>query len=245
MPFSRRFEVNFFLTRKKVLSAKSFYVLLAGLTAILAYVWIKDSFSLSLRFFFFLFPHLFLFVSQDMMMDDIESGVLENIAFARGGFRSYLFEKNVYLFLAALALALSAFSFFAAYGLASGEFSARCLVQFLMGVTAGAYYISLGGLLSFYFRGGSNALIVVIGQLAAFIALLFSATERLGFVDQLTAASFPDWSSRLKLIVFLGVLPNIIVSEKYFGASLGIAALVCIFSMLQRLKLGALELKRR
>jgi len=237
--------VNFFLTRKKVLSAKSFYALLAGLAAIIAYVWIKDSFSLSLQFFFFLFPHLFLFISQDMMMDEIETGVLENIAFAHGAFRDYLFEKNIYLFLLALAVVVAAFSFFAAYGLASGQFSARFLIQFLMGVTAGAYYISIGGFLSFNFKGGSNVLVVVIGQLAAFIGLLFSATQRLGFIDQLTAASFPDWSSRLKLIVFLGVLPNILVSEKYFAASLGIIGLACFFLVLQKLKLGALELKKR
>lgn len=245
MPVSHRLEVNFFLTRRKVVSAKSFYILLAGLAALVAYVWVKDSYSLSLQFFLFLFPHVFLFISQDMMMDEIETGVLENVAFARGAFRNYLFEKNIYLFLMALAVALAAFSFLAAYGLASGQFSARFLLQFLMGVAAGAYYISLGGFLSFYFKGGSNVLVVVIGQLSAFIGLLFSATERLGFIDQLTAASFPDWSSRLKFIVFLGVLPNILASQKYFAGSLGIGALTCFFLMLQRMKIGALELKKR
>jgi hypothetical protein len=245
MPARHRLEVNFFLTRRKVFSAKSFYILLAGLAALIVYVWVKDSYRLSLQFFLFLFPHLFLFISQDMMMDEIETGVLENIAFVRGAFRNYLFEKNIYLFLMALVLALTAFSFFAAYGLASGEFSARFLLQFLMGVAAGAYYISLGGFLSFYFKGGSNVLVVIIGQLAAFIGLLFSAAQRSGFIDQLTAASFPDWSSRFKFIVFLGVWPNILASDKYFAASFGIAALACFFLMLQRMKLGALELKKR
>lgn len=245
MPVSRRLEVNFFLTRRKVLSARSFYVLLAGLAALIAYVWVKDSYRLSLQFFLFLFPHVFLFVSQDMMMDEIESGVLENIAFVHGAFRNYLFQKNIYLFLIALVLALAGFSLLAAYGLASGQFSARFLLQFLMGAAAGAYYISLGGFLSFYFKGGSNVLVVVIGQLAAFIGLLFSAAQRVGFIDQLTSASFPDWSSRLKFVVFLGVLPNIVASERYFEAGLGIAALACFFLVLQSMKLGGLELKKR
>ncbi len=245
MPVSHRLEVGFFLARRKVLSARSLYVLLTGLAALIGYVWVKDSYSLSFQFFLFLFPHIFLFISQDMMMDEIETGVLENIVFVRGAFRDYLFEKNIYLFLIALAFALAAFSLFAAYGLASGEFSARFLLQFLAGVAAGAYYISLGGFLSFYFKGGSNVLVVIIGQLATFIGLLLSATQRLGFIDQLTSASFPDWSSRLKLIVFLGVLPNILVFEKYFAASVGIAALACFFLVLQKMKIGALELKKR
>jgi hypothetical protein len=245
MPFSHRLEVNFFLARRKVLSARSFYVLLAGLAAIIAYVWIKDSYRLSLQFFLFLFPHVFLFISQDMMMDEIETGVLENIGFVRGAFRNYLFEKNIYLFLMALVVALAAFSLLATCGLASGQFSVRFLLQFLVGVAAGAYYISLGGFLSFYFKGGSNVLVVIIGQLAAFIGLLFSAAEKLGFIDQLTAASFPDWSSRFKFIVFLGILPNILASEKYFAEAFGIIALACFFLILQRVKIGALELKKR
>ncbi|MBM3284986.1 MAG: hypothetical protein FJY81_03865 [Candidatus Aminicenantes bacterium] len=245
MPACDRLKVDFLLVQKKVLAAKSAFVPPLVLVLVIAYVWARDSASLAMKFFLFLFPHIFLFFSQDMMRDELESGALENILFMDGRFRSYLLSKNSFLFLMASGVAVTALAVLAVCGLAVGDLPASFAPQFGMGLVAGAYYIALGGYLSFFFRGGSNALIVIVAQLSLFIGLLFSAAQKSGFVDHLVSASFPGWGSRIKLFIFLGIFPNMVASENYFIYSLAVAGLGCFFFILQMMKLRSLELKKR
>lgn len=245
MPPHHRLKINSIIIGKKILSTKSIYFLFLLLIVLIVYVWVKDSYSTSFQFYLFLFPYIFLFISQDMMKEEIESGFLENITFVEGGFKHYLFQKNIILFLMALSVSLATFLILTGYGLISGNFFSVFLLQFLIGSAAGAYYISLSGWLSFYFKGGSNVLIIIIGQLVAFIGLVFSVTNRAGFLDNLINASFPTWDAKLKFIAFMGILPNILVSKKYFSSFYLIVVLSCLFFTLQWLKIKNLELKKQ
>lgn len=240
-----RLKVDFYLTRKKVLANKGTFIPTLVIAFFIAYVWVKDSYSIGLKFFVYLFPHIFLFFSQDMMKDEVESGGLENILFLEGRFKQYLWTKNFCLYLVAAGVAGSAMAALGIYGLAAGEFSGKCFGQFGMGLVAGAYYIALGGWLSFYFKGGSNVLILILGQLSLFIGLLFSVAQRSGFLDYLESGAFPDWVSRVKFLIFLGLFPNILASEKHFIYSFGVALAAGFWLILQQAKLRSLDLKRQ
>lgn len=245
MPSRDSLKVAFFIAWKKVLSAKINYFLLLGFIALLGYIWQKDSFSLSLKAFLHLFPYLFLFISQDMVRDEIDSGCLENVLFLKGHFRSYLLKKNLFLAAVAFSCSLALFLVLAAYGLITNQFSSLYLLQFIAGVVAGIYYLSLGGLLSFSFKGGSNVLLVILGQVFLFIGLLLSATKRGGFISSLDKASFPDLASRLKFLVLALVFPNVIIAKRFIVYALGIAALTLLVLGLQRAKIRNLELLRK
>jgi hypothetical protein len=245
MPSRDSLKVDFFIAWKKVLAARIHYVLLSGFVVLLGYIWLKDSFSLSLRAFLYLFPYVFLFASQDMVKDEVDSGALENVLFLNGNFRGYLLGKSIFLAAAAFLCSLAMFLILAAYALVTRQFFAVYLLQFLAGVAAGIYYLSLGGLLSFSFKGGSNVLIVILGQVFLFIGLLLSAAKRGGFIDSLENASFPDLSSRLKFFVLAAVFPNAVVAKKFIVYALGIAACSLVFFFLQRMKIRDFELERK
>jgi hypothetical protein len=180
-----------------------------------------------------------------MVKDEIDSGALENVLFSRGNFRGYLLGKSILLAIVAFSCALVIFLILAAFGLITNQFLPLYLLQFLAGVVAGIYYLSLGGLLSFSFKGGSNVLIVILGQAFLFIGLLLSASKKAGFIDSLDRGSFPDFSSRLKFLALTVVFPNVIVAKRFIIYGLGIAVLSLIFLILERAKIKHLELQRK
>jgi hypothetical protein len=236
--------VAFFLTGKKVLAARGNFFLLPGFIVLLGYVWLKDSFSLCVRAFLFLFPYLFLFASQDMVGDEVASGALENVLFLKGRFRGYLLKKGLFLGLAALSLSLVLFLALAAYGLISREFFAVYLLQFAAGVAAGVYYLCLGGLLSFSFKGGSNVLIVILAQVFLFIGLLLAAAKGGGLLDALDQGSLPGLVSKLKFLAFAAVLPNVVSARRFVACSLALLALSGLLLAVQWAKVRKLELRK-
>ena len=96
MPSRNHLQAAFLIVRRKAAASRTLPALFAGFGLLLGFLWAKDSFSLALRAFLFLFPYLFLFLSQDMFRDEIDSGALENVIFVNGGFREYLFSKLLY-----------------------------------------------------------------------------------------------------------------------------------------------------
>jgi len=245
MPSRDSLKVDFFIAWKKVLSAKINYFLLWGFIALIGYIWQKDSFSVSLKAYLHLFPYLFLFISQDMVKDEIDSGSLENVLFLKGDFRRYLWGKNFLLAAVAFLCSLAIFLVLAACGLITKQFSSLYLLQFIAGVIAGIYYLSLAGLLSFFFKGGSNVLIVILGQVFLLIGLFLSVSQRPGFIDYLDQAPFPDLFSRVKFFALAAVFPNAVVAKRFIGYALGIAVLSLLFLSLQRAKIQKLELQRK
>src|SRR4030042_4220825 len=100
-----RLPVNFFITWSRLLSAKANFLVLSGFILFLAFLWIKDSYSLCLKAFLYLYPFLSLFFSQGMLDDEIHSGALESVLFIGGSFRGYLLVKNAMV--AAFALSIN------------------------------------------------------------------------------------------------------------------------------------------
>ena len=240
-----RLPVVFFITRRKLLSAKMNGLVLTGFLLLLAYLWIEDSFSLSLRAFLYLFPFLSLFFSQDMMYDEIQSGVLENILFIGGRFRYYLLSKNALAAASSLGITLVLFSGFALYGLATRQFEARILGQFAAGVLVAVYYVAAAGFLSFFFRAGSNVLIILLGQVLLFVGLLFTASQRMGLAERLTASSFPGIGAKLEFLAVSFLLPNIVIARRTWLSILGLGAMTALLFGLQVWKVKSLELQKR
>ncbi len=245
MPSRHQRQIAFLIGRKKAAASRSYLVLLAGFLALVAYVWANDNYLDALRFFLFLFPHIFLFLSQDMFREEIESGALENILFLDGRFRGYLLDKNLVLGSIGLALSAALFIVLAVFGIASGEFSAIFLLQFAVGTLVGVYYLLAGGLLSFFFKGGSNVLVVILGQVLFVIGLFFSATRRTGLIDLLTANDFPGAAAKFKLFLLSLLLPNLAISKRLPAVLLGLAAIAVLLWIIERRKIASVEIAKR
>ena len=237
--------VGLFITWRKLLSARVNGLVLSGFLLLLGYLWVEDSFWLSFRAFLYLCPFLSLFFAQDMMNDEISSGVLENVFFVGGRFRCYLLSKNAFVAASGLGITLALFSGFALYGLAGGQFEALILGQFAAGILVGLYYVALAGFLSFFFRAGSNVLIIFLGQVLLFVALLFTASQRTGLAERLTASSFPGLGSKLEFLAVSGVLPNIVIAQRSWWSVLGLGVMTAFFFSLQVWKIKSLELRKR
>jgi hypothetical protein len=180
-----------------------------------------------------------------MMSEEISSGVLENVFFVGGRFRCYLISKNALVAAYALGITLVLFSGLALYGLATRQFEARVLGQFAVGILVGAYYVALAGFLSFFFRAGSNVLIILLGQVLLFVGLLFSASQRTGLAERLTASSNPGIGSKLEFLAVSFVLPNIVIARRFWLNVLGLGAMTALFFGLQIWKIKSLELWKR
>jgi len=216
-----------------------------GFLFLLAFLWIKDSFRVSSGAFLYLFPYLFLFFSQDMMGDEIRSGALENVIFVSGRFRVYLLSKNALVAACGLGIASVLFSAIALYGSLTRQFETHSFGLFATGILVDAYYVALAGFLSLFFRAGSNVLAVLLGQIAIFVALLFSASQRSGLAARLTDASVPGMGARLEFLGVSLVLPNIIIGRRSWLNLLGLGAMTGLLFALQSWKIGSLELRKK
>ena len=87
------------------------------------------------------------------------------------------------------------------------------MFSFLAGASAGLYYLAVGGCLSFFFKAGSNVLIVIIGQVFLGIGLFLSMTSRRGWVEALLSN---DLSGPVPMLRFLGLtllFPNAVIAR--------------------------------
>lgn len=237
------FPLTWRITRRRFLSSP--LTVAAGLAFPAFVVWIglHDSYGTAAKFFFFLFPHMFLVAAQDTVRTDIDHGALENVLFLGGKFRGFLWAKNFVLAGAVGLYSLGMFALFSAWGLAIGEFEPAHAVRFALGLLAGFYYIGLAGTLSYFLRAGSNVLALLLAQSAALVALLFSTTSRTGFLDYAASGRFPGLGSRLLFGGLIAILPNLVVSGRLhvFGAEVlaGLALALLVQSRLaRRLELG-------
>jgi len=236
--------VALLITRRKLLSARGSLFIFAGFLILLAFIWIKGAFVFSFRLFLFLFPHLFLFLAQDMIKDEVDSGALENILFLEGGFRSHLRLKNAVIAAAALGAGLILFAGFSAYGLATRQFAALFFLQFGTGILAGLYYLALAGFLSFFLRAGTNVIIVILGQFVILFGLLLSAAQKPEWIERLNSSSLSGLAAKLEFLALAVVIPNVIVAARSWLSILGVGVLAGLFFGLQLLKVRSLELRK-
>jgi len=238
------FPLTWRVTRRRLVASP--LTLAAGLAfpAVVVWIGIRDSYETAAKFFFFLFPHVFLIAAQDMVRTDIDGGALENVLFLGGRFRRFLWAKNFVLAGTVGAYTLLLFALLSAWGLAVGKFSPVHAARFGMGLLAGFYYIGLAGTLSYFLRAGSNALVLLLFQAAAVIGLLFSVTSRTGFLDYAASGRFPGLGSKLLFGGLVAVLPNVVVAGRLaaFGAEV-LAGLALSLFVQDRLARG-LELRK-
>ncbi len=112
------------------------------------------------------------------------------------------------------------------------------LVQFIAGASAGFYYLAVGGCLSFFFKAGSNVLIVIIGQVFVGIGFFLSMTSRRGWVE---AVLSNDLSGPVRKLRFLGLtllFPNAVIARPrpFLIVGLAIAALGAICLARKRIR---------
>jgi len=245
MSTESRFQTNFFLIQKKILRSKNLYFLNLVPLLIVLYVLLADSLSTAIRFFLFLSPYFFLLISSDMIKDEIESGVLENVIFSRGEYRNYLFQKNLILFILAFFFSSSIFLLLTIAALIHGIFQPLFLFQFFGSLVVGIYYLGLSGWLSFYFRGGSNVMIIIIAQVMGVISLFFSLQERAGFISYLEKGQFPGLLAKLKFGLFVLVIPNVLVVRNFLNYLYLAALAASIFLFWQWRQIRNLELKKQ
>ncbi len=231
-------------TRRKLLSAKANLFFLGGFVGLLAFIWIKGAFIFSFRVFLFVFPHLFLVLSQDMFRDEVDSGALENPLFIGGGYRSYLGWKNGIIGAAAMGTGLAVFAVFLISGFFVRQLAAVFALQFAAGTLAGLYYQSLAGFLSFFLRAGSNVLVIILGQALGIFCLFLSGAQRPEWLKGLVSNSFSGWAARMEMLAVAAVFPNIIVVRGAWWSVLAVGLLAGVFFGLQRMKIRALELRR-
>lgn len=245
MPLKNSLKIEFRITLKKVISSKVNLFFLIGFPIFLFYIWQKDSIETSLNFFLFLYPYLFLFLTQNMVKDEIDKGCLENVLFIRADFKDYLVKKNLSLIFIGILCSLIFFVFFASYELLTHEFSIIYFYQFLIGILVGIYYVFIGIFLSFYLKGGSNVLSLIIAQLFVLVGFILSATKNSILLDCIDKGVFPNLVSKIKFLALIVLFPNLTISKKFLIYSVEILALCLILYFLQKIKIQKLELTRK
>ncbi len=245
MPGCHRTTLALRLALKKSRASRVNYLTLAALPALCIYLWSVESFETAMKFFLFLFPYVFLFLSQDMIGDEVKSGALENVIFLGGEHKAFLSKKSFALNLLALGYAGALFAGLLLFAWTTHRLQSVYLCQFAVGSLVGIYYARLAGLLSFYLGGGSNVMILVLVQALAFIGIMFSVSQRSGFLDALDKGIFPDLISRLEILAMVACLPNVVIWKKLWLYSLEILILFAFLVGLQKIKIRGLELKKQ
>jgi hypothetical protein len=238
------FALTSLITMKKIAASRFLIAVSAAFPVFLVFLGIRESYGTMMKFFLFLFPHVFLFAGQDMAGGEVAGGALENVLFLRGRFKDYLWQKNFVLAGAAAGYSLALFFLLAVWGLASGRFDPASALQLGPGLLAGIYYIAVGGALSYLFRAGSNVIVVLLAQAGAVVALLLSAAARTTFLDCLESGRFPDLAARLKFAGLVSLFPNLIASRRLLAGASVVAGGAMLAFVCQRARLRRLELSR-
>jgi len=211
MPELGFLPVVFKLSLGKIRASKFSIVAAVLFPVFLVWLGLAGRPATAMSVFLFFFPHAFLFLAQDMVKTEIESGAMENVLFLGGRFRAYIWQKNFVIMAAGTVYAAVIFAALAAWNSVSGFFDWNNLVGFAAGLLAGYYYVAVAGLLSYYLRSGSNMLVFIFLQLAIFIGTMVSITSRSGLLSYIEGSQAPDLKSRLIIGALVTAFPNLIV----------------------------------
>jgi hypothetical protein len=212
MPDRARGRLAVRLTVLRLLRSPATLVSALSLPALVALVWARESCGTALRIFLYLLPHVFLVMTQSMFKSESAGGALENVLFVRGGFRRHVLWKNAVLVLAGIAYALLIFAAFQAGSLGAHRAGPADPQGLAVSLCAGVYYIGLGGLLGHFLEGGSNVLVLIVAQAAAFVGLIVDASGGHRFLETLVTGAFSGPGEQMRFIVLAGILPNILVA---------------------------------
>ncbi len=212
MPDRARGRLAVRLTVLKLRRSPATLVSALSLPALVAFVWARESRGTALKIFLYLLPHVFLVMTQNMFKGEAAGGALENVLFVRGGFRRHILWKNAALVLAGVAYALVVFAAIQAGSLGAQRAGPADVRGFAASLCVGVYYIGLGGLLGHFLEGGSNVLVLIVAQAAAFVGLIVDASGGHRFVEALATGTFSGTGEQLRFVALAGILPNILVA---------------------------------
>jgi hypothetical protein len=212
MPDRAYGRLAFRLTVLKLLRSPAIIGASLSLPALVVFVWARESYEAGLRTFLFLLPHVFLVATQNMFRGEAVGGALENVLFIRGGFRRYFLWKNAVLSLVGSGYGLLVFALIRVFGPGVPEAGPGELHGLAASLLAGVYFVAFGGLLGHFLEGGSNVLVLIFAQAAAFIGLIHDAAGGHHFLESLASGTFSGPGEGLKFLALAGVLPNILVA---------------------------------
>lgn len=220
------------------------------LPALVAFVWIWESYDAGLKAFLFFLPHVFLVATQNMFRGETSGGMLENVLFVRGGFKHYFLWKNAVLSLLGSGYGLLVFGLVriigrGAVGRGVGFDGTVGFSGLTVSLLAGVFFVALGGLLGHFLSGGSNVLILIFCQAAAFIGLLQDAAGEHEFLDSLAAGTISGSGERIGFVALVGVLPNILVSGSLRHYALWLVPAAASLFLIQALFVRRSELSGR
>lgn len=234
------------LILRKIVSSKVTWVAGAALFAVSGILWIKASNKTAFEAFLALSPYLFLFLTQDMIRGEVDSGSLENVLFVDGGYKTYLLMKNRVVAGAAAAFVSGLAVILAVPMAVNGTFPAKTAIPlFLMSLAVGIYFVLLGNTLSLFLKGGSNVMIVIVVQAVFFVWQMLSLGRQGGFMTYLETGAVPDFGARLGFMGSAAVIPNLLIQSRFVLYSLEFLLLAAALWGFQRFKVDRLELERR
>ncbi len=223
---------------KKILSFLIIKILLLSFLVIILYIALYEDFPFPLSFFLALFPYMFLFSTADMIKDEIERGYLDNRILIVSSKIKILMSKIIGIFF------INTFFFFIIYSCVSfiGLFK-HCKLfideKIVISLLVGIYYIFVGLLLGFIFKGASNAIFWIFLQ----IFMLFLST-RVNYLISLEKGEFLTLSEKIKGIAFLILFPNFLLNDslkKYFYV---LIIIMCILFFSIKYLFVRLEIKK-
>lgn len=215
------------------------------LPALVAFVWIRESYDAGLKTLLFLLPHVFLVATQNMFRGEAAGGMLENVLFVRGGFKRYFLWKNAVLFLSGSGYALLVFALLRIIGRNAAEARSGDFSGLIASLLAGVYFVALGGLLGHFLAGGSNVLALIFAQAAAFIGLLQDAAGGHAFLDSLASGTISGPGESLRFVALIGAFPNILVSGPLRHYALWLVPAAASLFLIQALFVQRAELSGR
>ncbi len=245
MPELGFFPVTCGLTWGRLRSSRLPFILALAFPVFIVWLGLTASEKNAMSTFLLFFPHIFLFLAQDMVKSDIDGGALENVLFLQGRFRDYLWQKNFFIIALGTAYSTALFILLAVWQALSGGFGRSMIVGFAVGLLVGCYYTAAAGLLSYFLRAGSNTVLFIVLQAAAFFTLLFTSAGRSGLLFSIADGRFPDLRTRIVIRGLTAVFPNLAVLEQLRSLWWEVLAGTALFLIAQRCLASRLELEQK
>lgn len=197
---------------KKILSSfLTKFIMLSYFLGFIILFLFEDFVTISSLFFVF-FPYLTLFLTPEMIKDEIEKGYLENRFFLLSTKFKILNSKKIAILLIALSSFFSIFFSLFFIAIIKGENLDVSLTKLIICFLISLYYVHLGLLTGFLFKGSSNALIIIFAQIIVFFVIAKALPDLFLLLENRIPL---DFSTKIKLITFLSFYPNFILDEKF------------------------------
>jgi len=195
------------LTVEKIFASFLVRILLLSLLTIVLGLSLYENSITSLSFLLAFSPYLFLFSTSDMIKDEMERGYLDNRILIIASKSKVLVGKIIGVLLINIFFLSIMLVVLSILGILKGE---RLLFNERVGISLliGTYYCLAGLFLGFFFKGASNALVIVFSQIL--ILFLFPKISP-GFFINIEKGIFSNYFEKIMGIIFLILFPNFLL----------------------------------